>query len=108
MQRLRAWWEALTVPHASLPAGDKRQAELLSSLLLFVLVAGSLLQTLTISLAPAEQQRALATAGVTTAILVLALYLLSRAAHHRLAATLSVLALTVVILAGATPASFRS
>lgn len=102
MQRLRAWWEALTAPHASLAAGDKRQSELLSSLLLFVLVAGILLQTLTILLAPAEQQRALAMAGVTTAILVLALYLLSRTPHQRLAATLSVLVLTVVILAGAT------
>lgn len=95
---LSAIWSFLTEPNPALPPPEQRQAQFLSSLLLFFLTAGLSLHAAGLVLAgPSARAELWSSAGVTTA-LCLPLYILSRTAHYRLASILSSVAFNAVIL----------
>lgn len=95
---LESSWALLTEPNQDLPSPEQRQAQFLSSLLLFFLLAGLSLVGAGLALAPTGARLELwNTAAVITAVF-LPLYILSRTAYYHLAAVFSSFALSAFIL----------
>lgn len=110
MKEILSTWKRLTVPYASLSPPERRQAQFLAGILLFIAGAGLLLQLAGYALGiSAEQTRLVASdftlAGdeplggmVLTVVLFVPLYALSRTRYYQLAAVLSSYALSALIL----------
>lgn len=95
---LTASWALLTQPHGALSAPEQRQAQFLSSLLLFFLTAGLSLQAAGLVLAAPVARADLWYGIAVTVAVILPLYILSRTAHYQLAANFSSFALNALIL----------
>ena len=101
METLNALWQQITAPYSNMEQRDGRQAQFLASLLLFFLLAGGFFQAIFIIISPPEIRLPLILAGVFSVAILLMLYRMSRTAHYRRAAVLTILVMALLIFVNA-------
>ena len=101
METLNALWQQITAPYSNMEQRDGRQAQFLASLLLFFLLAGAFFQAIFIIISPPEIRLPLILAGVFSVAILLMLYRMSRTAHYRRAAVLTILVMALLIFVNA-------